>query len=214
MVVLLCACSPQSAGETSAAGGDTGGQPTASLSPTVLATAPPPILYPARDPAATYPVIRTWSEVLEFHPYSYLLPLPVPGASGIDGVYGKFDPGEPQWWRCARCADFRLAGGNWRLMLHRGEMRMYYEVTGFSTIGSYAVRGDRLELFNDPHCPYEVGTYSWSLEEGTLRLLEVQDTCAIHLRAENLVHQAWISCQPPNVEAAVTDHWIRPAGCG
>jgi hypothetical protein len=178
------------------------------------ATAPPPILYPPRDPAATYPVIRTWPEVLEFQPYPYHEPLPPVEATTIDGVYGKVEPGDPQWWRCARCPDFRLSGGNWRLMLHQGTMRMYYEVTGFSTVSSYEVAGAQLRLLNDPHCPYEVGEYVWTLQDGALKLTEVQDQCAIHLRAENLTHQPWISCQPPNIEAGITDHWMRPPGCG
>jgi hypothetical protein len=185
--------------------------PPPSLAP---ATAPPPILYPARDPAATYPVIRTWSEVLEFQPFPYQEPLPPAEATEIDGVYGKVEPGEPQWWRCARCPDFRLSGGNWRLMLHEGTMRMYYEVTGFSTVASYELTGERLRLHNDPHCPYEAGEYIWTVEDGALQLTEVEDQCAIHLRAENLTHRPWISCQPPTTEAAITDHWIRPAGCG
>lgn len=183
-------------------------------SPNVRPTAPPPILYPPHDPAATYPVIRTWTEVLNFHPFPYLKPLPPAQASGLDGVYAKFDPGEPQWWRCARCPDFKLTGGGWRIMLHQGTMLMYYEVTGFSTVASFTVDGNHLELFNDPHCPYETGGYTWSLEDGSLVLTELQDTCAIHLRAENLVHQPWISCQPRNTEAAISDHWIRPKGCG
>lgn len=180
---------------------------------TQIPTAPPPILYPPHDPSATYPVIRTWEEVLTFQPYAYLKPLPGSAATSVDGVYAKVDPRQPQWWRCARCADFMLAGGNWRLMLHQGIMRMYYEVSGFSTVSSYSVEGDRIELFNDPHCPYEVGEYAWKYEGRALVLTEVQDTCAIHLRAENLTHQPWVSCQPPNNEAAVTDHWIRPGGC-
>jgi hypothetical protein len=181
---------------------------------TPLVTAPPPILYPPRDPAATYPVIRTWSEVLTFTPYAYSRALPSPEGTPVDGVYGKLDPGEPQWWRCARCPDFRRAGGNWRLMLHQGTMRMYYEVTGFSTVSSYYVSGDTLELFNDPHCPYESGEYTWRLEDRELVLIEVKDACALHLRAENLTNQPWRTCQPPNIEAGVTDHWIRPPGCG
>ncbi len=181
---------------------------------TPIDTAPPPILYPPHDPAATYPVIRTWEQVLTFQPYAYLKALPAADKTDIDGVFGKLDPGQPQWWRCARCADFKLAGGNWRLMLHQGTLRMYYEVTGFSTISSYAVDGDSLELFNDPHCPYETGTYTWRLEGNELSFTEVNDQCAIHLRAENLTHQPWRSCQPPNKEAAVTDHWIRPPACG
>lgn len=182
--------------------------------PAPIDTAPPPILYPPRDPAATYPVIRTWQEVLTFEPHGYLEPVPIAQSTEIDGVYGKLDPGEPQWWRCARCPDFRLAGGNWRLMLHQGTMRMYYEVTGFSTVGSYEVQGDMVKLFNDPHCPYETGEYTWNTTGAELTLIEIHDPCAIHLRAENLTRQPWRSCQPPNHEAGATDHWIRPPACG
>ena len=28
-----------------------------------------------------------------------------------------------------------------------------------------------------------------------------------------LTKQPWLSCQPPNPEAAISDHWIRPPGC-
>ena len=182
--------------------------------PPPLDTAPPPILYPPRDPAATYPVIRTWEQVLTFEPYGYLRAIPSPVSTPVDGVYGKLESGEPQWWRCARCPDFRLSGGNWRLMLHQGTLRMYYEVTGFSTVSSYDVAGAELLLYNDPHCPYETGEYTWQLKRGELSLSEIRDPCAVHLRAANLIHQVWRSCQPPNPEAGVTDHWIRPPACG
>ena len=210
IAALLGACSTAAPNRSTLS---VGTAPTASPAG-AYPTAKPPILYPPHDASATYPVIRTWTEVLEFKPYAYLRPLPTARKTEIDGVYGKLDPSKPQWWRCARCADFMLAGGNWRLMLQEGTLRLYYEVTGFSTVSSYTVDGDRLTLFNDPHCPYETGLYTWRLTEGALDLAEVQDTCAVHLRVENLTHQSWISCQPPNVEAAATDHWIRPAGCG
>jgi hypothetical protein len=40
-----------------------------------------------------------------------------------------------------------------------------------------------------------------------------EDNCAIGLRAINLTKLPWLSCQPPNREAAITDHWPKPAGC-
>jgi hypothetical protein len=40
-----------------------------------------------------------------------------------------------------------------------------------------------------------------------------EDECAIGLRAANLSARPWSACQPPNIEAAITDHWLRPAGC-
>jgi hypothetical protein len=159
-------------------------------------------------------VIRTWEQVLTFKPFAYLRELPPEEPTEIDGVYGKFEPGVQQWWRCARCPDFKLSGGSWRLMFHNGTMLMYYDVTGFSTVAAYEVSGNRLEIFDDPHCPYESATYTWRRTKGGLSLAEVKDACAIHLRAENLTHLIWNSCQPPNREAAISDHWIRPAGCG
>jgi hypothetical protein len=151
--------------------------------------------------------------VLEFTPYPYSTPLPPADTSPLDGVYAKFDPGDPQWWNCRRCPDYLPAGGEWRLWFDKGILRIYYEVTGFAAVASYTVHGDQLYIFNDPHCPFDTGEYTWQLEAGALQLQEVQDECAIHLRARNLSQQAWLSCQPPNWEAAVSDHWIKPPGC-
>ncbi|HEX9386281.1 MAG TPA: hypothetical protein VF918_08175 [Anaerolineales bacterium] len=33
-----------------------------------------------------------------------------------------------------------------------------------------------------------------------------------YYRAANLIDQLWLSCRPPNTEAALTDHWEKPAG--
>jgi hypothetical protein len=41
----------------------------------------------------------------------------------------------------------------------------------------------------------------------------IQDDCSFKLRAANLTNMPWASCQPPNREAAISDHWIKPAGC-
>ena len=172
-----------------------------------------PPLFPPHSPSATYPPLRQWVDVLQFTPYPYSTPLPPAQYTQIDGVYAKYDPSEPQWWNCRRCADFLPAGGNWRLQFDQGIMRFYYEVTGFSSVASYIVHGDRLYLFNDPHCPYDIGEYKWDLEKVALKLEEVKDSCAIHMRALNLTRQAWLSCQPPNIEAAISDHWIKPPGC-
>jgi len=59
----------------------------------------------------------------------------------------------------------------------------------------------------------KIGEYKWDLEKVALKLEEVKDSCAIHMRALNLTRQAWLSCQPPNIEAAISDHWIKPPGC-
>lgn len=170
----------------------------------------PPGLYPTREPGSTYPPQRQWADVLGFTPFPYSTPLPPSDPSPIDGLYGMLDPGEPQWWRCARCPDFRPAGGVWRLQFDSGIMRLFYEVTGFATASSFAVDGDRLVLFNDPHCLYDVGEYTWQLQSGSLILTEVHDDCAIHLRAVNLTRPGWLSCPPPDAAGAAAD---KPPGC-
>jgi len=29
----------------------------------------------------------------------------------------------------------------------------------------------------------------------------------------NLTQMPWDACRPPNIEAAVTEHWRKPEGC-
>jgi hypothetical protein len=106
-----------------------------------------------------------------------------------------------------------LEGGVWKLQLDKGIFRIYHAITGWRSLGSYAVSEDRLSLFNDPFCHLETGIYTWRLEEGVLILSEVDDPCAQGLRAANLIDQPWLSCRPPNTEAAITDHWQKPQGC-
>jgi hypothetical protein len=72
---------------------------------------------------------------------------------------------------------------------------------------------DQLLLFNDPTCPEALGLYTWRLEDGNLILEVIHDTCAIYLRAMNLTSLPWQSCQPPSIEAGISDHWLKPPGC-
>jgi len=68
-------------------------------------------------------------------------------------------------------------------------------------------------LANDPTCIEDIGVYRWRLEKGRLTVEVIDDPCAIKLRAMNLTQQPWLSCRPPNIEAAVTEHWPKPEGC-
>jgi hypothetical protein len=85
------------------------------------------------------------------------------------------------------------------LQLDRGIYRIYYTVTGWRSLGSFTVEGDRVVLFNDPHCRSEVGEYTWLLEDGRLKLAEVEDPCPSNLpmRANNLTKQDWLACPAP-----------------
>ncbi|RIK53357.1 MAG: hypothetical protein DCC59_07350 [Chloroflexi bacterium] len=135
-----------------------------------------------------------WTALLEATPFAYLTPLPEPVQSAIDGLYVKLDQSRPQWWKCLRCADYRPAGGLWRLQFDKGVMRVFYDVTGWRSIASYSVDGDRIRIFNDPYCPEYVGEYRWSVSGEGLNLEVVNDPCAFDLRAKNLGRQSWNSC--------------------
>ena len=97
--------------------------------------------------------------------------------------------------------------------MEKGIYRIYYEVTEWRSLGSFSLSGDRIYFFNDPSCMKEVGEYQWELNQGALSLELVEDECAIGMRAANFTKQPWLSCQPPNLEAAISDHWLKPSGC-
>ncbi len=154
-----------------------------------------------------------WSELLQRTPYPYTVPLPPPKATPIDGTYTKFEKKEGEPVHCLRCPDYAPEGGLWKLNLNKGVFRIFHKVTGWKDIGSVIVSGDQLILANDPVCHEMFGVYRWKLEEGKLILHAIDDKCGIGLRAMNLTNLPWLSCQPPNREAAISEHWQKPPGC-
>ena len=173
---------------------------------------------PVPAPATATPA-DPWTRLLLEIPVPFTRPLPPEEWTPIDGTYAKFDPSDPQWWACRRCADYRPAGGIWKLQFNQGAMRIFYNVTGWRSIASYTVSDNRLYIFNDPHCPEEVGEYTWHIEdkwglEDRILILEViNDSCSINLRGENLSDLPWDSCQPPNPMTGASDHWHKSPGC-
>ncbi len=155
---------------------------------------------------------NAWSALLKRRPFGYT-PLPPEARTLLDGTYTKIDPKQEPRVHCLRCPDYAPEGGLWKINFDRGVFRILHAASGWKTIGSFAVEGDRLTLFNDPVCPEAGGTYRWSLADGRLILEALDDPCAIRLRAMNLAHQPWLGCRPPNIEAAVTGHWPAPEGC-
>ena len=142
-------------------------------------------------------------------PFPYASPLPPSLPREIDGIYAKIDLSPPQYWKCLRCADYRPVGGIWKLKFDRGVMRIYYEVTGWFSIASYSFSGNRLQLFNDPFCPADIGQYTWELKDGNLELHEIDDQCAFGLRGQNLSNQPWPACSQPEGAAPKQN----PPGC-
>ncbi len=166
-----------------------------------------------RVPSGQETPADTWKAFQERSPFPYKSPLPPSTSTSIDGIYIKQEPFVGEHVPCRRCPDWLYEGGLWKIRFDRGIYRVFYAELGWRSLGSYTVSEDRLFLFNDPHCIDDIGVYKWKLEKGILTFQVIDDLCAIKLRGKNLTHLPWISCQPPNAEAAVTNHWKRPKGC-
>jgi hypothetical protein len=133
--------------------------------------------------------------------------------TALDGTYTKFDPKKTPPVPCRRCPDYIPQGGIWKLNLDKGIFRIFHESTGWRSIGSFIIDGNRLQVFNDPCCIEVKGFYRWTLAQGRLSLQVVEDKCAIRQRAKNLTKLPWLSCQPPSMEAGSSGHWGKPPGC-
>ena len=166
----------------------------------------------AVTPAPTSTIDR-WQEVRGWSPYPYTTPLPPQEKTPLDGVYVRFDPRPGERTHCVRCPPYPPEGGVWKVEFDQGVFRVYHPRTGWRTLGSFTVAGDRVTLFNDPQCHLAVGEFAWQRDEGGLRFQLIADDCELGTRAKNFTAQPWQSCQPPNHEAAVTGHWKAPEGC-
>lgn len=164
------------------------------------------------DPGAP-PSSAKWLELLGRMPYPYLIPLPEPKRTDLDGTYTKVVIPKAERVHCRRCPDYAPEGGLWKVNIDQGVFRIFHPDSGWKSIATAIVSGDRMVLANDPCCIEDIGVYAWRLEKGRLMFTAVDDPCAIRLRAMNLTQQPWLACRPPNIEAAVTEHWPKPDGC-
>jgi hypothetical protein len=172
-----------------------------------------PPLTATPTPAVTATPTDIWGALLQHTPVPWTTPLPPLEATVLDATYVKVNPRLATPFPCKRCPDYALEGGLWKFSLSKGVFRIYYTVNGWRSLGSYTVSGDRIYLFNDPYCNWDTGLYQWKLEDGVLTFIEIDDPCSQGLRAANLTDQPWMSCDPPNIEAKITDHWQKPSGC-
>ncbi len=160
------------------------------------------------------------STTIDVPPFPYSRPLPPSLPTVLDGLYTRTIPFEGTPTPCKRCAGYRIEGGVWSLYLDKGVFKVFQQDTDFEAVGSYAVSGNQVTFFNDPYCEEDmtmVGGYTWAKNGDALTFTVVKDPCSIGLRAKNLTATVWTKkndpCQPPNREAAVTDHWKKPAEC-
>ena len=77
------------------------------------------------------------------------------------------------------------------MSLDEGGFRVFHQATGWHSLGSFAVSGDQVAFFNDPHCYAVVGTYKWRLEGNKLSLDVIQDTCHVDRRARTMTNLPW-----------------------
>ncbi len=154
-----------------------------------------------------------WTELLQKTPYPHNAPLPPDVRTVLDGTYVKFDPKNVPPVPCRRCPDYMPEGGIWKLNLDKGIFRIFHEVTGWRSLGSFIVDGNQLQLFNDPCCIEFKGLYRWTRADRRLILQAVEDRCAIGLRAKNLTQLPWRSCRPPSMETGTHDQERQTSDC-
>jgi len=189
------------------------------LIPWTTVSAGPAKQRPPQTPLASSPVCseetpaEKWSALLQRQPFPYRRELPAPERTSMDGTYTKLDPKKDPQVPCRRCPDYAPEGGIWKIQFDKGTFRIIHMSSGWKSIASFTLEGDRLLLFNDPVCHETTGIYAWKAEEGQIVFRAIEDECAIRLRALNLTKQPWLSCRPPNTEAATTGHWPEPPGC-
>lgn len=169
------------------------------------------LFFPSVCPAEDN-IKKKWRQLLDRDAFVYTVPAVVE-ESPLDGTYVKKIEKKGDRVPCRRCPDWLPNPGIWKLNLNKGTYRIINTATGWKSIGTYILAGNRILFANDPSCIHGIGVYAWELKEGTLTFELIDDPCAIKLRARNLVEKVWRSCMPPNIEAAVTEHWNRPKGC-
>ncbi|MGD9101630.1 MAG: hypothetical protein PVF45_14210 [Anaerolineae bacterium] len=146
-----------------------------------------------------------WSALLEKEPFPYTTPLPPRSPTILDGLYAKFEPKQGTAMPCRRCPDYLPEGGVWRLSLEDGVFRVFHAPTGWHSLGSFALSGDRITFFNDPYCYAVVGVYTWRREGGELKLELVEDACQLDRRARNFTKLPWAWCGSAAGEACGSD---------
>ncbi len=178
--------------------------PPVAVAPTGVAT--PAIVYEQKAPLL-------WSQLLQKEPYPFSTPLPLQNNTPIDGFYAKVESKEGTPVPCKRCPDYLPEGGVWKLHLDQGAYRVFHEYTGWRSLGSFALDGDHLTLFNDPTCPHTTGHYTWQMHDNALTLDIIEDDCQVNRRARTFANIPWPACQPKDTEAAISDHWPKSPGC-
>ena len=96
---------------------------------------------------------------------------------------------------------YAVEGGRWILDLDQGVFRVLHEPTGWHSLGSFSIAGNRVQFFNDPNCMEAIGTYVWRSDSGQLILEVIEDKCGARsafqsggaMRAQTFASSPWTS---------------------
>ena len=152
-------------------------------------------------------------------PYPFMSPTPAPAETPLDGTYlrtltfaelGGARIAMPN--RCLRCPPYRIDPGVSSLIFTRGAYYLHHHLSGFRTMGSYVVEGDRVTLFNDPNCPQTPGVYAFDVTPHGLRLRVVADDCPISgERSRDLMFSSWTRSPPASAGSRICGRARSPA---
>jgi hypothetical protein len=152
-------------------------------------------------------------------PYPFMSPTPAPAATPLDGTYlrtltfaelGGARIAMPN--RCLRCPPYRIDPGVSSLIFTRGAYYLHHHLSGFRTMGSFVVEGDRVTLFNDPNCPQTPGVYEFDVARHGLRLRVVAEDCPISgERPRDLMFASWT--RVPACVRRIQDLWPGEVAC-
>jgi hypothetical protein len=152
-------------------------------------------------------------------PYPFMSPTPSPGPSVLDGTYlrtislrevGGARYGLPV--RCLRCPPYRIDAGVSTLIFINGAYYVHHQISGFKTMGSFVIDGDRVTLFNDANCPQTPGTYRFEQTAHGLRFTVVEDDCPFSgERSDDLEYTTWTHV--PACVSRIVDLWPGEVAC-
>ena len=192
------------------------------LSPGAAPVPPPIAASPSLSPPAANEILKANSlEDLPARvlPYPYIEPTPAPIATEIDGTdmliltledLGGASNALP--FPCRRCLPYARDPGVMTLIFFQGAYFVDHQISAFHSTGHYTIDGDHLTLFNDPNCSRTIGTYTWTLQGGSLHLEALDDTCAYQgERAKDLTAKDWTKV--PVCKREIAHLWPGILGC-
>jgi hypothetical protein len=152
-------------------------------------------------------------------PYPFMSPTPASEPTSIDGTYlrtltleelGGARRALP--FRCLRCPPYRITPGVNTLVLFHGAYYLHHQLSGFRTMGSFVVEGDRLTLFNDANCPQTQGVYEIEVTAHGIRFRAIDDECSFgNERALDLEYRPWT--RVPACIRRIADLWPAAVAC-